>query len=723
MKHYVTKSILPTILVLFLLTGCGGADAQDGQGEEDSGSSFRVENTVSIAWEEPGEDGQGMSVRAGAFDDTLYLLVSEGVMSLDGWLYTFCMDTGETAKAPFSLETPGMEAAYVHSMVVTGEEELTIRLFGTLKGSDAGTFLCRTDLTGKYLDEDNPIREDGEFPSASGRVWTSSDGFALVAEGGNSNVTDILRYDLADPSPDMMANVGGFVKALCSDGQDGVYYIEDDYLWHLDLRAGTAQKLFSMGETGILLTLDNYLLTDGEGRLAVCCVSNGGAEVCLLTNGKEVLDADREENLIQSESSVQPESTGSSEAVEYETIYMADLRMGSDIVRAAREWSAKSDRYRILAETETYGTQEWEALRTRTLADLTAGKGPELMVVSADDLHMLAEKGALLDLSELVPEDIQEQLLPGVRELGTVDGVWVGLGWSPARDVIFAPDALWSGDRWTVSDILELAEEREELEWILGFRDLTIEDSFYDDNPDAADLLWFLVINSLGDSPFLDLDSNEGYFDGEEFIHVLEFCKRYGQKTGQRSGEERDAMLRDGHMLAMWSALYSGFYSYSNMAVRLAGCHPVGYPAEKGSGSYISSDNYLVVNADASNLEAVKDCIAYLYSYDCQMRSSTVRKDVANDQIVYDSLNQQWVMVVRSNQEDGWMIPDKSPDGSSFKEEYLDFLENCEPKPYCPQAIRDIVTEESSQFFNGSRNAQKTAEAIQRRVQLYLDEQ
>ncbi len=49
------------------------------------------------------------------------------------------------------------------------------------------------------------------------------------------------------------------------------------------------------------------------------------------------------------------------------------------------------------------------------------------------------------------------------------------------------------------------------------------------------------------------------------------------------------------------------------------------------------------------------------------------------------------------------MIPDQGPDGNSFKEEYLAFLESCEPMPYCPQAIRDIVVEVSNEFFDGNR--------------------
>lgn len=76
-------------------------------------------------------------------------------------------------------------------------------------------------------------------------------------------------------------------------------------------------------------------------------------------------------------------------------------------------------------------------------------------------------------------------------------------------------------------------------------------------------------------------------------------------------------------------------------------------------------------------------------------------------------------MLIKGSQ----MNPDQSPDGTSFKEEYLDLLERLEPQPYCPQAIKDIVAEKSSQFFDGDCSVKEAAKVIQRRVQLYLDKQ
>ena len=730
MKKILTM-VLTSLCILgvsSLLTGCGKTDtqdSQDGQSSQEAGSSFQVERYVSVEWEEQGNGGWVIPVYSGVRGDTIYLLVPENETGSDRSLYTFCIDNGRTEKAPFSLEIPGMETAAVHTMAVTGEGELTLRVFGALEESGNDTFLCRTDLTGKCLDEETPIREDGELPPESGRVWTGSDGLALTTESGDSNGTDILRYSLPNQKPDRLATVSGFVNALCSDGQEGVYYIENNYLWHLSAGDESAERLLGMAEAGIELTFDTHLLTDGEGGLAIWCVSAGEAGIWLLTDGEKILTADWEETPGQPGGSVESESAEQTEPVERETIRIANLYGHAGIVEAAQLGGARSTRYKIQAETEKSGTSELETLRTRTLADLTSGNGPEFLVVSEDDLYMLAEKGALMDLSELVPEDIQEQLFPGVRGAGTVDGIWVGLCWKPTISLKFTSDELWSGDSWTVSDILKLAEERQELEWISGSRDLTFEpqsyEYSYDYSSDSEGLLYFLVLSSLGDSPFLDLENGTGNFDGEEFIRVLEFCKRYGQRMGPKDGEEREAMLREGRMLVMGSSLFAGYYSYANLRVRLSGCHPVGVPAEKGSGNYISSTGYgyLVVNADATNLEAVKDCIAYLYSYDTQMNDSTVRRDVADDQIVYDELQEKWVMEIVGSK----MIPDQSPDGNSFKEEYLDLLERLEPWPYCPQAIKDIVVEESSQFFDGGRSAKETAEVIQRRVQLYLDEQ
>ena len=62
------------------------------------------------------------------------------------------------------------------------------------------------------------------------------------------------------------------------------------------------------------------------------------------------------------------------------------------------------------------------------------------------------------------------------------------------------------------------------------------------------------------------------------------------------------------------------------------------------------------------------------------------------------------------------------PDGNTWLEEYLEFLENCRPQPVLPGQISKIISEELSAFLEGDKSAEETAEIMHRRVQLYLDE-
>ena len=69
-----------------------------------------------------------------------------------------------------------------------------------------------------------------------------------------------------------------------------------------------------------------------------------------------------------------------------------------------------------------------------------------------------------------------------------------------------------------------------------------------------------------------------------------------------------------------------------------------------------------------------------------------------------------------------YRILDAKPDGTSYLEEYLDFLENCSVENSWPKQIAAIISEELPPYFGGDRRAEEAAANIQNRVQLYLDE-
>ena len=718
MKQRVHR-YLSLFLVLLLCVGCGktpGASGNSGEGEngeqgpgvvssgEGSGRTYRVEQTLSLEIEDP-EGFTNKTVYSGSYGSKLYLLASyrfEGDAEPAMWMYTFDLNTRETQKAPFSLETPGMENPYVDNMTVTGEGELTFRLYGSLEGGEVTGYLCRTDLSGKPLEEESPFSEDTGWLPVSGGFYAVPDGSYFMTEAGNNLTTNLSRYDVQNQIPVSIAAVDDFINTLCSDGQGGLYYVGTAELKHLDLDDMTEEILCSIAKCGIRLAGENYLLSDEDGKLAVCAVGTGVQTVYLLT--------DQEEAPVQ-------EATK-----EIQTIRMANLRSSTFYWLSVRapEWSASSDSYRMEVEDEE-DTQALEALRTRTMADLVSGQGPELMYVSADDLRILAGMGALMDMSGLISEDVQEQLLPGVRQLGTVDGAWVGINGNAYFYTLITSDSLWGKDSWTVSDILDLADSKDDWgDWILSYSYI---------KPDYNTLFDIGFSRGLGDSPFMDLENGISYFNGEDFIRTLEFCKKYGQPSNarvERSGELRE-MVQEEKSIATMVYIYDGLLEFSRRIAAFEDCHMVGFPSETGSGNYVYYDGYLVVNANAANIDAVKDFLAYILDYDTQFgANSSVRKDVLRDQVGDDpNFYPVPYILVPDTYGNGFNpcpIDALKPDGTTYLEEFMEFAESCEPVPYCPEAITDIVNEEIGAYFTGNRSAKDTADIIHRRVQLYFDE-
>lgn len=729
MRQWV-KRYLSLFLILVLCAGCGktpekleGSVEEENREQspavvvsrEDSGRTYRVEQTISLEIEDP-EGFTNKTLYSGSYGSTLYLLAAyqlENETESAMWIYTFDLKTLETEKFPFTLETPGMENPYVDSMTVTGQDELTFRLYGVLEGKDTSGYLYRTDITGRPLDEELPFSEDRDYPPVFGKFYAVPDGSPFLAEAGDSMTTNLSRYDEQNEIPVSIATVNDFINALCSDGQGGLYYMGAAELKHLSLNDMVEEKLCRIDQCGIKLAFENWLLSDEEGRLAFCSVSAGSPVVYLLTDQEDTSDQ---------ETSGQADS-GQAETKELQTIRMVNLHNSTffSLSRSAADWSASSDSYYRMDVEDEEDDQALEALRTRTMADLVSGQGPELMYVSADDLRILAEMGALADLSELIGEDIQEQLLPGVRQLGVVDDVWVGVNDVVYYFTLITSDTLWSKNGWTVSELLDLADSKNDWgDWIL---------SYFWAKPDYNNLFDIGFSLSMGDSPFMDLKNGISYFNGEEFIRTLEFCKKYGQPSNARveSGGELRAMVQEEKSIAMMVYLYDGLQDFSNVTAAFENCHMVGFPSETGSGNYVYYDGYLVVNANADNIDAVKDFLAYILDYDRQFGSAcSVRKDVLRDQVGDDpNIYSRPYILVPDLLHDGfnpWPINNLKPDGTTYLEEFMEFAESCEPVPYCPDAVSEIIQEEIGAYFNGNRSAKDTADIIHRRVQLYFDE-
>lgn len=141
-----------------------------------------------------------------------------------------------------------------------------------------------------------------------------------------------------------------------------------------------------------------------------------------------------------------------------------------------------------------------------------------------------------------------------------------------------------------------------------------------------------------------------------------------------------------------------------------------------GQSTEILSGTYLVVNARTTEYSAVKEYLNFLLSYENQYTLvHPVRKDVFENRLTRDPVSGMYYMPLTLDNSNSAQIQPK-PNGDSYLEEYLAFLESAKPADNSHPAVWDIIYQELNTYLNSGKNARDTAAVIQSRVQLYLDE-
>lgn len=645
------------------------------------------------------EDSEADSLFYDTYESKLYLLQAHsgenGAMG-DLSLYIFDGDTKEMTKQPFALQIPDRENFTIKSMDVRSGPQLSFRMH-----DDKGDFLVITDTEGNILLLQDSFPEQDEYPwnedtqeRYANRVYDNGDGSAILSRcRDQENVTELFLYDPESGKETPLTVFDGeLVRSLCMDGPETMYYTTLESLNRWDKGNNTRTRLLDLHASGISASpVSGNLLVNSKGELLVCELDGEIPGIFVLSGEKSQKDD------------------------ELRIAYLTGTG-DSNLSRPTQIFSLTHPELEIVQELCENEMQR-SSIRDRVFMELATGNGPELMWVLQEDMYDLYEKGLLMDLSELIPDDVREQLVPGIIRSGTVDDKLAGIKLYVLYNTVMVSDALWEGDTWTLDDVMEIMESKED--WDFTF-------SYFLEGMDSYKLLSEVLLTDLDGSEFLDTEQGYCNFNSPEFIHLLEICKNYAcTEYAARSRDGQAAQFKNGDGIAEVTCFVDGILAYSAWMNRYEGsAHIVGFPTREGGKNYIMADNtYLVVSAQAEHLEEIKELIAYLLGYENQFYNSymSVRMDVIRDSVVETGENQYKLKV--SANEDAFMELDAKPDGTSWLEDYLSFIETCEPEPgwrYTPVGV--IISEEVQPYFAGDKSANEVAEIIQSRVQLYLDE-
>lgn len=708
-------------MVLFLalsVTGCAGkAPASENGGEKlevgeagtvTEGESLYVREYIPLIVADPDLEYQDRRFFADAYGSRLYILgeytfeTSDGDARAQYFMNVYDAGTRRTEQEPFGLEIPDGDGCRIVNMDVTKEDEISFRI-RDYSDRQRGDFLMKTDGKGNALSVDAPFPDASEYPwnAESGtdrRVFDNADGSVYISEWSlDEDETKLYSFDTASGSRRVLATLKGeSLAALCQDEQGIVYYVSSGRLIRWNREKNSREDILTLQEINFPTSFFAALLPAPSGELLLCSLSG-------LHDGRLGIYVLSEE-----------------EAPSVDEIRMAYL------------WSDYSEYATGLATTYSYehsncpirreqAKGDEDAFRDRIFMELAAGKGPELLWVSKEDAIVLEKAGLLMDISQLISEDVMEQLFPCVIENGIINGRMVMLTTTFSTKTMIVSDDIWPGESWKLSDFLEIAEERDD--WTR-----LVCNSF-----DLYGLGYLHILTGdLASSPFLDMEQGIARFDSEEFRRLLEISKRFGTraKEPERLGsDQRWEMMKEGECAAEIVDMFGDMVVFSELMAKYEGiCHMAGYPSEDGSQHYMYNyDGYLVVNAKAEHVEEIREYIGLLLDYGNQytVTCNSVRRDVTVDRVtVWNDGEKDYFGIMKNYNAD---IPcyaplEVKPDGTTYLEEYMAFLENCVPEPDWPSQINTIIFEELSPYYYGDREVEEAVKVIQNRVQLYLDE-
>lgn len=544
--------------------------------------------------------------------------------------------------------------------------------------SDTGELLCHMEGT-------------GDLPPFY--LCKTPEGFPLFAFPGPGNKTS--DYRIYDHSTGELRSLGESkyfpLRGSCMDTAGNLYYFSDTCnIVRWNILSGKREKIFDCKANMLNTnTISDKILTVNEnGDLAVMDPQNSTQNIFVL-------------------SSIPP--------AESRTLTLVSATRGESIIpSAATLFSTRNPGVTIeVSSFETSGSDDLDAYTTNLLNRVVAGDAPDIFVVSAETMYALYEKGALADLTDAIPADTREQVFNCIWNAGTIDGKLMGLTTDQITYSILVSDELWAQDIWTLEDVLEAADKTSG-DTFKGLVPLTK----YDPTP----LTWLALYDI--ESSLVDRESGTCHFDSELFRRLLEYCKNnYIMEQNSVQDTMVTRAVIDGEYLAYAYDNYFGFPEFCNrMSLFPENYHWVGIPTDGDSGNLIYARDFLVVNKNTENMDLIAEFLPTLYG-DELIRlypNHCLRRDVLRERVEDAYPGEQWA---HFNMGNGVYRGLKcKPDGTSYVEDYIAFMDSCVLMPPEDSVIADIVLEETAPYFAGDKDMDTVIDIIQSRVQLYLDE-
>lgn len=484
-------------------------------------------------------------------------------------------------------------------------------------------------------------------------------------------------------------------------GDTEIYVDNGTSLTALDPESGEITEILNWVDSDLIRSEISGIFPDENGSGFVCTGLSypSGAPVITLITPHDASELPKQTELIMAGPEYAIYSTLEAQAVKFNT---------------------ENDSYRI--RIKKYPDDEY---LSGLNADILSGNIPDILITNASmNIQSYASKGLFCDMYEFIDSDSEldrSDLLTNVLSAFETDGKLYNFTSSFMVSTVIGKTSIF-GDGYI--DFDRLADIRS------GFP----EDTNIFAGMGKDDVLQY-GLRMSADS-FIDYKSGECYFDSDEFIRLLEFAGSF-PSSAELSMDDNfwrrlDVMYleEDTLLMAPMLSCYGDYYCYEkgyfgdNVSV-------VGFPSVSGEqGSAIFINSGFSISAKSDNPDGAWQFVRTLLlpefqndTEDFPVRISALETkakkemSLSNDEYYYAILTMGDLSLTS-----GKAVADIGTPAQSDIDRINKLITSVPRLELYNSTIREIVAEEASAYFAGSKSAKEAAEKIQNRVKLYLSE-
>lgn len=347
--------------------------------------------------------------------------------------------------------------------------------------------------------------------------------------------------------------------------------------------------------------------------------------------------------------------------------------------------------------------EDLETFRSRIQMELAAGRGPDML---GSDLF--PDPDGLLRNGYLEYLDGQ-----GFEEMGCVE---TALETRKTKDGLYGIPYDFSLDfaAYRESDVGDMSTlTMEQLMNKVRSSDVRIlQRLLYNSQVVIKYVLW-----DRSNKDYIDWEAGVSHLSEEPFLEALEFVKEYTDQGDLGQNLDKEKIFAEGCFTGYTVRSVAGLNDYYD--VLGTDMRVLGYPRKEGNGIYLDT-NAIYVNSQSDNKEAAITFLKYLISEETQIRyiENDYWKEMESSGETLWQGNKAAFPVNRSAFEG---LMDMNSCTENQRQQLFFLLENAQPA-FDLGEVAVMVEEELAPFFGGSRSAQEAADILDKRVQLYLDE-